>query len=152
MVGLEAPVAPERGQVLVTEKLRPFLPVPTVNVRQVGEGAVQIGDSHEDVGMNDGTRTEVMARIARRAVRFFPILEGVRVVRAWGALRVMSPDGHPVYNRTPQAAVVNCHSGVTLAAVHARVLAGWLAGEDAPDTIPGYMEVFSAARFRVSAA
>jgi len=151
MVGLTAPVVPNRGQVLVTEKLRPFLPLPVVNVRQVGEGAVQIGDSHEDVGMDDGTRGEVVARIARRAVRQFPILAQVRLVRSWGALRVMSPDGHPVYDRAPRAAVVNCHSGVTLAAVHAKVLAGWLAGEEA-DEIPGYMEVFSAARFRVSAA
>jgi len=155
MVGLAAPVVPNRGQVLITEKLRPFLPLPVVNVRQVGEGAVQIGDSHEDVDMNDGTRGEVVARIARRAVRQFPILERVRLVRSWGALRVMSPDGHPVYDRATRAAVVNCHSGVTLAAAHAKVLAGWLAGDnsaEAPGDVPGYMEVFSAARFRVPAA
>jgi len=155
MVGLEAPVVPNRGQVLVTERLRRFLPIPTVFVRQVGEGAVQIGDSHEDVGMNDGTRGDVVGAIARRAVRLFPILERVRVVRSWGALRVMSPDGHPVYDRGPGAAVVNCHSGVTLAAAHARVLAGWIARDAVPQGIPhypDYMEAFSAERFRVQAA
>lgn len=160
MVGLAAPVQPNRGQVLITEKVRPFLPLPTVHVRQVGEGGVQIGDSHEDVGMDDGTRGDVVAGIARRAVRLFPVLERVRVVRSWGALRVMTPDGHPVYERARGAAVVNCHSGVTLAAVHAKVLAAWIAGahgpdhapNTVPDDMPDYMEVFSAARFRLQAA
>lgn len=151
MVGLSAPVRPNRGQVLITEKLAPFLPLPTVHVRQTGEGAVQIGDSKEDVGFDDRTDTGVVGRIARRAARTFPVLAGVRVVRSWGALRVMSPDGHPIYDRSashPGASLVTCHSGVTLAAVHAEVLAGWLLGEDAPP----FMEVFSAERFPSQAA
>jgi glycine/D-amino acid oxidase-like deaminating enzyme len=152
MVGLDAPVRPERGQVLVTEKVRPFLKLPLSRVRQVGEGAVQIGDSKEDAGLDDGTSTEVIAHLARRAIRYFPLLERVRMVRAWGALRVMSPDGHPIYDRSrdcPGAAVVNCHSGVTLAAAHALVLPGWLTGEGGD--VPGYMEVFGAERFRLQA-
>ena len=51
---------------------------------------------------------------------------GVRVMRAWAALRVMSPDGFPIYAQSrahPGAFVATCHSGVTLAAVHAHVLA-----------------------------
>jgi glycine/D-amino acid oxidase-like deaminating enzyme len=155
MVGLDAPVRPNRGQVLITEKVRPFLPLPTGHVRQVGEGGVQIGDSHEDTGLDDGTRGDVVAGIARRATRLFPFLERVRVVRSWGALRVMSPDGHPVYDRSrvcAGASVVNCHSGVTLAAAHAKVLAGWIMGESEPECIPDYMEVFSATRFRLQAA
>ena len=49
-----------------------------------------------------------------------------RVVRAWAALRVMSPDGFPIYAQSrahPGAFVATCHSGVTLAAAHAHVLA-----------------------------
>jgi glycine/D-amino acid oxidase-like deaminating enzyme len=83
----------------------------------------------------------------------------VRVVRAWGALRVMSPDGHPIYDRSrtcPGASVVNCHSGVTLAAAHALVLPAWLADGGGvpgymPDYMPDYMEVFGADRFRLQA-
>ncbi len=153
MVGLDAPVRPERGQVLVTEKVRPFLRLPLARVRQVGEGAVQIGDSREDAGFDDGTSTEVMAHLARRAIRYFPLLERVRLVRAWGALRVMSPDGNPIYERSrecPGASVINCHSGVTLAAAHALVLPGWLTLERGGDA-PGYMEVFGAERFRLQA-
>jgi glycine/D-amino acid oxidase-like deaminating enzyme len=151
MVGLEAPVRPNRGQVLITERVRPFLPYPTGRVRQVGEGAIQIGDSKEDVGFDDATTADVVGAIAKRAVRCFPLLENVRVVRSWGALRVMSPDGHPIYEHSttcPGASLVTCHSGVTLAAVHAKVLAGWIAGEEGPN----YLEGFGAERFRLQKA
>ena len=151
MVGLEAPVRPNRGQVLITERVRPFLRYPTGRLRQVGEGTLQIGDSKEDVGFDDATTGDVVGAIAKRAVRCFPLLENVRVVRSWGALRVMSPDGHPIYEHSttcPGASLVTCHSGVTLAAVHAKVLAGWIAGEDGPD----YLEEFGAERFKLQKA
>ena len=56
----------------------------------------------------------------------FPFLRDVRVVRAWAALRVMSPDGFPIYAQSrmnPGAFLATCHSGVTLAAAHALDLA-----------------------------
>jgi octopine oxidase subunit B len=152
MVDLDAPVRPNRGQILICERVQPFLDYPTLYVRQVGEGAVQIGDSQEDVGFDDRTTPKVAAAIARRAVRTFPLLGSVRVVRAWAALRVMSPDGHPIYDVSrdcPGATLVTCHSGVTLAAVHALKLAPWIAGGEPP--VP-FLETFSAERFRVSPA
>ena len=148
-VGLEAPVHPQRGQVLVAERVRPFLRYPTGHVRQTGEGSVQCGDSKEDVQFDEGTTTAVMAAIARRAVRMFPLLAGVRLVRAWGALRIMTPDGYPVYQQSeahPGAYLVSCHSGVTLCAAHAGPLAGWLAG----GPLPPHLEVFHAGRFALS--
>ncbi|WP_250454093.1 FAD-dependent oxidoreductase [Caballeronia sp. ATUFL_M2_KS44] len=145
-VGLNAPVAPNRGQVLVSERVAPFLHYPTLNVRQTDEGSVQFGDSMEEVGFNDFTTTHVLADIARRGVRAFPMLQNVRLVRMWAALRVYSPDGFPIYNQSeahPGAFVVTCHSGVTLAAAHAMRIAPWIAGAPMPDELPA----FSARRF-----
>ena len=71
-LGLEAPVRPVRGQILVTERVQPFLRHPCQYVRQTGEGVVQIGDSKEDVGFDDGTTLTQLARIAERAIRCFP--------------------------------------------------------------------------------
>jgi glycine/D-amino acid oxidase-like deaminating enzyme len=157
MVGLDAPVQPNRGQVLVTERVRPFIRYPSGRLRQVGEGAVQIGDSKEDVGLDDATTGDVVGSIANRAVRCFPLLENVRVVRSWGALRVMSPDGHPIYERSTTcsgASLVTCHSGVTLAAVHAKVLAGWVAGGESivDGDMPNYLEKFGVERFKFQKA
>lgn len=137
-VGLNAPVHPERGQVLVTERMRRFLPYPTPHVRQTGEGVIQLGDSKEDVGFDDGTTTSELGRIARHAVRYFPLLDAVNVVRAWGALRVMTPDGYPIYeasNECPGAFLVTCHSGITLAANHAGAVADWIRGAAEPPDI-----------------
>ena len=78
-VGLHAPVQPVRGQILVTERMQPFLRHPTLHVRQTGEGVVQIGDSKEEVGLDDGTTLGELARMARRATRLFPMLAGVNV-------------------------------------------------------------------------
>jgi glycine/D-amino acid oxidase-like deaminating enzyme len=72
------------------------------------------------------------------------------MVRAWGALRVMTGDGYPIYAESPScpyAFVVTCHSGVTLAAAHAGPLAGWIAG----GKVPFNPSVFNGDRFDVQA-
>jgi glycine/D-amino acid oxidase-like deaminating enzyme len=140
-VGLHAPVAPNRGQVLVSERVAPFLHYPTINVRQTDEGSVQFGDSMEEVGYNDFTTADVLSTIARRGVRAFPLLKNVRLVRTWAALRVYSPDGFPIYEQSlqyPGAFVVTCHSGVTLAAAHAMRIAPWINGGPIPDELAAF--------------
>ncbi|OPX55531.1 Glycine/D-amino acid oxidase [Oceanospirillum multiglobuliferum] len=148
MLGLNAPVVPNRGQVLISERVKPFLTYPTGHVRQTGEGTVQIGDSKEDVGFDSGTRIEVMAKIANRARKMYPILNRVRLVRAWGALRVMTPDGYPIYQQSEvhrNAYLVTCHSGITLGALHEGPIADWISqgSTDLP------LEVFNDQRFKL---
>lgn len=141
LVGLKAPVAPQRGQIMVSERVQPFLRHPSLHVRQTGEGVLQIGDSKEDVGYDDGTTLHELARIAAQAARYYPILEQVNLVRTWGALRVMTPDGLPVYQQSascPGAFVATCHSGVTLAGLHAGGLVDWMRGGTEPAAILGF--------------
>jgi glycine/D-amino acid oxidase-like deaminating enzyme len=145
-VGLSVPVKPERGQVLVTERFEPLIPLPTSHVRQSREGTIMIGDSHEDVEFDDRSTVQAMAQLADQARRIFPFLARARIVRAWGCLRILPPDGFAIYDRSPDhpnAYTVSCHSGVTLAAVHAEILAGWICDGDLPDEIA----CFSAKRF-----
>ena len=141
LVGLKAPVKPERGQMLVTERLQPFLRYPCHAFRQTDEGVMQLGVSNEDVGLDDGTTVEQLARIADSARRIFPLLDSVNVVRTWGALRIMSPDGMPIYQASaqcPGAFVVTCHSGITLAAQHVGPLVDWIRGGAEPAEISGF--------------
>ena len=148
MVGLHAPVRPQRGQVMVTEKLAPFLDYPFGTVRQTDEGGVMLGDSQEEVGFNTDNAHKVLADIAQRAIKTFPLLAQAQIIRSWGALRVMSLDGHPLYDRSaamPGAYLVTCHSGITLAAVHADVIATAIA----TDTWPDVLLPFSAERFAI---
>lgn len=151
MVGLEAPVRPERGHIIVTEKTAPFLKFPVGFIRQTDEGGVMIGDSFEDAGLDTTVRNGVTSTIAERAVRIFPLLGKLNVVRTWAALRVLTPDGFPIYEQStsmPGAFVATCHSGVTLAANHALALAPHIAAGSLPDEFTA----FSARRFHVPAA
>ncbi|HUD60790.1 MAG TPA: FAD-dependent oxidoreductase [Acetobacteraceae bacterium] len=151
MVALDMPVTPLRGQILVTERLRPFLAYATHVIRQTAEGSVMLGDSQEDVGFDTSTTTSVMRDIAARNVEVFPALKDASIVRVWAALRVMSPDGFPIYQQSekyPGAFAATCHSGVTLAGAHALALApAILAGE-----LPERFAAFSPSRFHVPAA
>ncbi len=138
MIGLQIPLRPERGQILVTERLRPFLSLPPARIRQTVEGSVQLGASNEDAGFDVGTRARVLNQIAARAVRVFPHLERARVVRAWGALRIMTPDSYPIYAQSqhhPGAFAAVCHSGVTLAAAHVLHLAAGIAEGALPEAL-----------------
>ena len=137
-VGLHAPVTTTRGQVLITERLKPFLDYPTNKARQTREGSVQIGSTTEDVGFDDSTTVDKIEWLARRAVATFPDLGKARLVRAWGALRPLTPDSYPIYQGSascPGAYVAICHSGVTLAAAHAFEIGPWMGGltEAPPD-------------------
>ncbi len=146
MVGLSMPVSPLQGQIIVTERLPRFLEYVTHVVRQTEEGTVMLGDSQEDVGFDIATKVSTLTHIAARNIQVFPALQDVNIVRTWAALRVMSPDGFPIYEqseRFPGAFAATCHSGVTLAGAHALALApAIMAGE-----LPANLAAFHASRF-----
>jgi glycine/D-amino acid oxidase-like deaminating enzyme len=148
-LGFKAPIRPQRGQVLITEKLPQLINRPSLIARQVDEGGVQIGATNEEVGYNDRVTRSGLAGLAAEAVAAYPALANAQLIRSWGALRVLSPDGLPIYQESrtmPGAFLVTCHSGITLAAAHAKLLPDWLEKtHSAPD-----LEVFSEDRFTVS--
>jgi hydrogen cyanide synthase HcnC len=152
LAGLDVPVRPQRGQIIVTEKTARFLHYPVSTVRQTDEGGVMLGDSQEEAGLDPSVGHAVIAVLADRAVRMFPRLASLNIVRSWAALRVMTRDGFPIYDHSsecPGAFVATCHSGVTLAAIHALTLAPLIArGELPADTF----NVFSSRRFHVQKA
>lgn len=151
MVGLDVPVHPEHGQIVVTERTAPWLGHPTLGIRQTDEGSMLFGASHEDRGFDTSVLARTSRDIARRAVRVFPDLASLRVVRTWGALRVMTPDGFPIYAQSrahPGAFVFTCHSGVTLAANHALEASRWVIDGE----IPEGMACFAPDRFDVPQA
>ncbi len=148
MVGLDAPVRPQRGQIMVTERVAPFMNHIVHTVRQTDEGSVMISDSVEEAGYDTSVGSEVLSIMAQRAVRMLPLLARLNVVRCWAALRVMPKDGFPIYDESeicPGAFLATCHSGVTLAANHALVLPRLIHdGEFAGDNLGA----FSARRFK----
>lgn len=150
-VGLDIPIRPERGQILVTERLEPFLPLPILGLSQTQQGTLLIGVTNEEVGFDTSTTSGAAAALSATALRWIPALSEVSVVRHWAALRILTPDGFPIYAQSkshPGAFVAVCHSGVTLAATHATVLAEAVAA----GRLPSSLDVFHHRRFDVPQA
>jgi len=140
-LGLRAELRPQRGQIVVTERTDRFLDRACHTVRQTEDGTVMLGDSKEEAGFDTSTTPDVTRAILTRAVRCFPHLAHVRVARTWGALRVMSPDGLPIYQTSlscPGASLVTCHSGVTLAAAHSGEVARAILDDQLNETYPAF--------------
>lgn len=130
-------VHPQKGQILVTERTPPMLPVTTTSMRQTWDGTILIGDTKEEGDHEDTSNSKGIMTLASRAVSVLPAIANLRIVRSWAALRVLTPDGIPVYDESPThqgVYVATTHSGVTLAPVHKGPLAQWiLNGEMSPE-------------------
>jgi glycine/D-amino acid oxidase-like deaminating enzyme len=150
-VGLDIPIRAQRGQILVTERIQPFLPYPMSGLRQTREGSVLIGLTHEEVGLDVTTTTAAAAALSANALRRIPGLSEAQLVRQWSGLRIMTPDGYPTYVESttyPGVFVALCHSGITLAAAHA----GMFARSIAEGRLPAALEPFHHRRFDVPQA
>jgi glycine/D-amino acid oxidase-like deaminating enzyme len=147
-VGMDIPVRPEKGQILVTERTRPLLNMPSNQVRQTAEGSFLLGFSEEEMVFDTRIKTDVIQAISSAAVNTFPILSNLRIVRCWAALRVMTPDKMPIYQVSesyPGAFAIALHSGVSLAAIHTTKVARWIL----EDVQPEGFENFTSRRFDV---
>ena len=127
MAGVNIPVRPRQGQILVTERLSGlvgknyaeygYLAAKSGKVRSgvtpamekfgvafVTEpshaGTVLIGSSRRFVGMDTAPHPAVMQAIAQRATHFFPKFAETRIIRAYAGLRPASPDGKPIISPT----------------------------------------------------
>lgn len=150
-VGIDLPIRPERGQVLITERVEPILPYPLFAVSQTQQGTISIGVTNEDVGLDTTTTFEAAAGMSAQFLRWFPALSDVKLVRQWSGLRILTPDGYSIYTESetnPGAFAAVCHSGVTLAAAHA----GPLAQSIAKGKLSGFFDPFHQRRFDVSQA
>ena len=142
-------IVPARGQILVTEPVAPFLPLPFgTNFdkeygRQTTGGQILCGgyrrlDEAEGLGTYEERVTApVLSGIARCLGRLFPALRGggVDVVRAWSGIMGFTADGLPLIGRYAPApgltlAVGFNGGGFSWGAAVGLVVADLLAGRD----------------------
>ena len=150
-IGLDIPIRAQRGQMLITERLEPFLPLPLLGVSQTRQGTVSIGTTNEEVGFDVSTTSAAGAALSAMIIRWVPAMSEATLVRQWAGLRILTPDGFPIYAESqshPGACVAVCHSGVTLAAAHAELLADAIA----EGRFPPSLDVFHRGRFDVPKA
>jgi glycine/D-amino acid oxidase-like deaminating enzyme len=152
LAGVHLPVLPRRGVVLVTG------PVPLLVRHKVyaaeyvanvasddadlqssaviegtPSGTILIGASRERVGFDPATPVHVVRRLAAQAIRLFPVLAGVPVMRSYRGWRPYCPDHLPVIGADPRApglshACGHEGAGIGLAAGTGHLLAQLLTG------------------------
>jgi glycine/D-amino acid oxidase-like deaminating enzyme len=122
-LGAPVDIRPRRGEVLVTTPLPPTVFHKVYDADYVGAvgsgagdlqtsavvestsaGSLLLGSSRRRVGFDDRTRPEVLAAVAAKALRLFPSLAGVPVMRAYGGFRPYVPDHLPVIGPDPRLA------------------------------------------------
>lgn len=133
---LKVPITPDRGQVLLTERVDDILPIPMLGITRTPGGTIMVGFMHENVGTDIGIVPESLAQEGRWALSVWPGLGDLRIIRSWSCLRVMPVDGLPIYAAIPghpKAFVINAHSAVTLAAIHVDALPGFVLGGPLPE-------------------
>jgi sarcosine oxidase subunit beta len=124
MIIVDVPVLPQRGQILVTEPREPILDkivsgaeylgtkgnieelLPqdeaalklslAFTAEQTASGNFLLGSTREFAGFDNSTTPEAINAIARNALRYFPWIEEVDVIRSFAGLRPCSPDGLPI--------------------------------------------------------
>ncbi len=152
-VGIELPVRPRKGHILVTAKVPGLIHHPLLEggyvstVQAAGEGlqaalvaeltasgTLLLGSSREFAGYDRTVSLAVIRAIAGRAVRFLPSLAGKGVIRSYAGLRPWSPDHRPVIGPVagvPGFYVATGHegAGICLAPITGQLIAAWITGD-----------------------
>jgi hydrogen cyanide synthase HcnC len=136
--GIDLPVFPVRGQIVLTEALphalNACLSTTACYLLQKAHGEVLIGSTTERAGFDVSVTPEALQTLCRGAVRAVPMLRQVRVKRVWAGLRPGTPDELPVLG--PVAGLdgyVNAaggfRTGIVAAPLTGQVVAQVVAGE-----------------------
>ncbi|MFK0073497.1 NAD(P)/FAD-dependent oxidoreductase [Arthrobacter woluwensis] len=122
LAGVNVPVMPRRGFVMVTEPLPPMVHhkvyaaeyIDNVGSSDAGlqaspvvegtpGGTILIGSTRERVGFDRTVSTEGLRRLAQNATGLFPFLAGVRAIRHYHGFRPYCPDHLPVIGHDDRA-------------------------------------------------
>ena len=116
MVGLDVPVTPRKGHLVVTvpvsddlfnhklmlaasymDSLKEGLDVAVAaNLQQMRNGNLLLGSSRQFVGFDRSVEPKVIGLMISRCLRFFPSLAGIHAIRTWSGLRPYTPDLLPI--------------------------------------------------------
>jgi D-hydroxyproline dehydrogenase subunit beta len=157
LVGLDLPIRPRKGHILVIASRPGFLKHPllegsyvstvtsaagdTPQVALVAEpaagGTLLLGSSREFAGFDRRVSQAIVQAITTRALRFLPDLYRASIIRSYAGLRPWSPDHLPLVGpveTVPGFYLAAGHegAGIGLAPVTGRLIADWVTGRELP--------------------
>lgn len=169
LLSLTIPVAPRRGQLLVTEVLPPILtrcllsaryiaakydPAlaegqnPGFSIEQTGNGNFLLGSTREFVGFDKRTTRDAIRTILMEVTPILPRLKEAHLIRTFAGLRPYTPDGLPILGKvsTPEGFIMAAGhegDGIALSPITGQLIAELIA--DGKTSIS--LEPFSLERF-----
>ncbi|NLZ53912.1 MAG: FAD-binding oxidoreductase [Thermoanaerobacteraceae bacterium] len=128
MVGLDIPIIPRRGQIMVTEPVAPLIHGDVncaryitakfrpellgndeyarlgigLSLGQTENGNLLIGGTREFVGYNKNTTHRALRAVLKHAVKLVPALKDISIIRSFSGLRPYTPDGLPILGKVPR--------------------------------------------------
>lgn len=157
LAGLDLPITPRKGQLIVTEPIGPFMTAtvqcarynvvkfkpeavtdPTairlgasLSIEQTEDGGLIIGGTREFAGYDIDNTFEAIEVMLRRALRFFPALRDVSIIRCFSGLRPYTPDGLPLLgpvHALPGFYMAAGHEGdgIALSPITGKLIAEWI--------------------------
>jgi len=109
-IGLDLPLAPERHEAMITERMPRFLEPMLVDYRPDGcyfqqMLTGQVIGCYTPVptvpGIREDISFEFLPQLAWRMTRLVPPLRNAAILRHWAGCYTMTPDGNPILDRTP---------------------------------------------------
>lgn len=98
-LGLELPVKPMKGQMILFKCADDFLPSMVLAKRRYAiprrDGHILVGSTLEDVGFDKTPTGEALESLKATAIDLLPGLADAEVVKHWAGLRPASPEGIP---------------------------------------------------------
>jgi len=119
-LGVNVPLKPQKGHILVAQKVPKLNLVPCFNIRQTQDGTLLIGVSNENVGFDIDINENKVSDILKKAIKILPLLKDINLIRSWASLRIIPEDGKPIYDSIDKTLhIITTHSAITLAPLHA---------------------------------
>lgn len=133
MAGIEVPIIPRRGQLLLTERVKPVLSQcllsasyvaakydpevallrqTALSVEQTANGNLLLGSTREFAGYDRRVTLNGIRGIAAYGAKILPLLKELRAVRSFAGLRPYTTDGLPILGK------VDAREGLIIAAGH----------------------------------
>ncbi|MDI7258807.1 MAG: FAD-dependent oxidoreductase [Thermodesulfobacteriota bacterium] len=161
MVGLRIPITPRRGILAVTEVLPPVIRGSILSakylmskytdgsgdgftcgltIRHTRAGNLLFGSSREFVGYNGRTTYGGISLIVREAIRVFPFLKDVCIIRTFAGLRPFTSDGLPIVGQAPGVeglimAAGHEGDGISLAPITGKLVANLITKGECPEVL-----------------
>ena len=131
-LGMELPVKPMKGQMILFKCAEDFLPSMVLAKRRYAiprrDGHILVGSTLEDVGFDKTPTEDALESLRATAVDLLPALADAEVVKHWAGLRPASPEGIPYIGPVPghDGLWLNCghfRNGLVLAPASCQLLA-----------------------------